>query len=138
MLKPVWNASGICFLAFALAHSLILTCSRLWYEIVASFKLEKPMSSLQDNMGQLEADILDEIEVLDAEVVILSLKSSYGSNSNVTSVVFEIDLETKDPSLSIAAQALDKFLFVFLSCFFGIAASLMILISSQALGSVWK
>ncbi|GAB2221690.1 hypothetical protein Drorol1_Dr00012875 [Drosera rotundifolia] len=76
------------------------------YEIVASFKLEKPMSSLQDNMGQLEADILDEIEVPDAKVVILSLESSYGSKSNITSVVFGIDLETKDPSLSIAALSL--------------------------------
>ncbi|GAB2225449.1 hypothetical protein Droror1_Dr00006241 [Drosera rotundifolia] len=62
------------------------------------------MSSLQDNMRQLETDILDEIEVPDAKVVILSLKSSYGSKSNITSVVFGIDFEIKDQSLSIASR----------------------------------
>ncbi|GAB2212874.1 hypothetical protein Droror1_Dr00020873 [Drosera rotundifolia] len=62
------------------------------------------MSSLQDNMRQLETDTLDEIEIPDAKVVILSLKSSYGSKSNITRVVFGIDLETKDPSLSIASR----------------------------------
>ncbi|KAL9257689.1 hypothetical protein AKJ16_DCAP22933, partial [Drosera capensis] len=64
------------------------------------------MFSLQDNMGQLEADILDEIEVPVAKVVILSLESTHGSNLNITSVVFGIDLETKDPALSIAALSL--------------------------------
>ncbi|GAB2267086.1 hypothetical protein Dimus_002069 [Dionaea muscipula] len=76
------------------------------HEIVASFKLQKPISLLQDNTEQLKADILDEIEVPDAKVVILSLEGSYGPKSNITSVVFGIDPETKYSPLSSAAQSL--------------------------------
>ncbi|GMH29433.1 hypothetical protein Nepgr_031276 [Nepenthes gracilis] len=74
------------------------------HDIVASFKLDKPMSSLEDNMEQLEADILDEIEVPNAKVVVLSLENSPWSN--ITDVVFGVDPETKYSSLSSASQSL--------------------------------
>lgn len=75
------------------------------HEIVASFKSLKPVSLLQDNKEQLADEILDEIEVPNAKVVILSLET-YGSNANITSVVFGIDPEKKTAPISSAALSL--------------------------------
>ncbi|KAL9257831.1 hypothetical protein AKJ16_DCAP12188 [Drosera capensis] len=75
------------------------------HEIVASFKIVKPVSLLQDNCEQLADEILDEIEVPNAKVVILSLET-YGSNTNITSVVFGIDPEKKSAPISSAALSL--------------------------------
>ncbi|GAB4843977.1 hypothetical protein Ancab_013941 [Ancistrocladus abbreviatus] len=74
------------------------------HDIVASFKLEKPISVLEDNIAQLEADILDEIEVPSTKVVVLSLEDSFGSN--VTDVIFGVDSESKYSSLSSTTQSL--------------------------------
>ncbi|KAK9669556.1 hypothetical protein RND81_13G139200 [Saponaria officinalis] len=62
------------------------------HAIVASFKLQKPLSFVNNNLPQLEADIYDELEAANVKVVILSLESS-GVNS--TDIVFGIDPLTK-------------------------------------------
>ncbi|KAK9747818.1 hypothetical protein RND81_02G016000 [Saponaria officinalis] len=73
------------------------------HAIVASFKLQKPVSLVKDNVMQLEADIYDEIESANAKVVIISLERS-GLNS--TYVVFAINSLSERSQISLTELSL--------------------------------
>lgn len=81
------------------------------HDIVASFKLEKPVSLLEDNILQLEDDIFDEIGgVATTKVEIISLESSVGSN--ITKVIFAVGPDDKNSRVSSAAKSLVRANFV--------------------------
>lgn len=74
------------------------------HDIVATFKVKKPLSLLEDNVSQLVTDILDEVAVDTTKVVIVSLKPSGGPN--ITEVIFAVDCAIKNSELSATAQSL--------------------------------
>lgn len=72
------------------------------HTIVASFKLLKPVSFLEDNVEQLEADLYLDFGATNSKVLILSMESS---GINKTDIVFAIDPVSKY-SISTAQQSL--------------------------------
>lgn len=82
------------------------------HDIVASFKVEKPVSFLGDNILQLENDIFDEIDFRTSKVVILSLEPL--TESNVTNVVFGVDPDARYSKISPTSLSLIKSSFEYL------------------------
>ncbi|PPS10652.1 hypothetical protein GOBAR_AA09996 [Gossypium barbadense] len=82
------------------------------HDIVASFKVEKPVSFLGDNILQLENDIFDEIGFPTSKVVILSLEPL--TESNVTNVVFGVDPDARYSKISPTSLSLIKSSFEYL------------------------
>ncbi|KAA3472137.1 Filamentous hemagglutinin [Gossypium australe] len=82
------------------------------HDIVASFKVEKPVSFLGDNILQLENDIFDEIGFRTIKVVILSLEPL--TESNVTKVVFGVDPDARYSKISPTSLSLIKSSFEYL------------------------
>ncbi|KAJ4978001.1 hypothetical protein NE237_008781 [Protea cynaroides] len=80
------------------------------YDVVASFKLRKPVSLIQENIPELERDVLDEIGIPNSTVLVTSLKPMAGSNS--TSVVFAVVPYNKHSSITSAALSLLRDSFV--------------------------
>lgn len=74
------------------------------HDIVASFILEKPVSFVKDNILQLADDIFDEISVSHTKVEIISLENIAGSN--ITEVIFAVDSEVKNGTVSLTALSL--------------------------------
>ncbi|RWW39296.1 hypothetical protein BHE74_00055403, partial [Ensete ventricosum] len=67
-------------------------------DIVASFKLQKPVALLSSSIGKLQVDIFDEIGVPDSSVAIIYLEPLSGSNW--TNVVFGVWPYPKSSTLS--------------------------------------
>ncbi|KAE8681909.1 nascent polypeptide-associated complex subunit alpha-like protein-like isoform 2 [Hibiscus syriacus] len=82
------------------------------HDIVASFKVGKPVSFLGDNIVQLENDIFDEIGFPTSKVVILSLKPL--NVPNVTKVVFGVDPNARYSKISPTAESLTRSSFEYL------------------------
>ncbi|KAK8689016.1 hypothetical protein V6N13_087747 [Hibiscus sabdariffa] len=82
------------------------------HDIVASFKVEKPVSFLGDNIVQLENDIFDEIGFPTSKVVILSLEPL--NEPNVTKVVFGVDPDARYSKISPTAESLTRSSFEYL------------------------
>ncbi|PIN24416.1 hypothetical protein CDL12_02870 [Handroanthus impetiginosus] len=66
------------------------------HDIVASFKLRKPASFLEDYIFQLEDAIFDEISFSSTKVEIISLEST---GPNITKVVFAVESDVTTQSL---------------------------------------
>ncbi|KAE8667598.1 nascent polypeptide-associated complex subunit alpha-like protein-like isoform 2 [Hibiscus syriacus] len=82
------------------------------HDIVASFKVEKPVAFLGDNIVQLENDIFDEIGFPTSKVVILSLEPL--NVPNVTTVVFGVDPDARYSKISPTAESLTRSSFEYL------------------------
>ncbi|KAK6944498.1 hypothetical protein RJ641_025600 [Dillenia turbinata] len=82
------------------------------YDIVASFKVEKSVDVLKDNVLRLEDDIFGEIDIATTKVVILSLEPSDWSNT--TKVVFAVDSDSRNARISLPAESLIRANFEYL------------------------
>ncbi|KAK9156571.1 hypothetical protein Scep_003145 [Stephania cephalantha] len=80
------------------------------HDIVASFKLQKPVSELNAYIPQLELDIFEEMAIFNSTVEVLSLVPS--AASNMTIVVFSVVPITKNSNISSASLSLLKSDFV--------------------------
>ncbi|KAK9170564.1 hypothetical protein Syun_002704 [Stephania yunnanensis] len=80
------------------------------HDIVASFKLQKPVSELNAYIPQLELDIFEEMAILNSTVEVLSLVPS--AASNMTIVVFSVVPITKNSNISSASLSVLKSDFV--------------------------
>ncbi|KAH6832513.1 hydroxyproline-rich glycoprotein family protein [Perilla frutescens var. hirtella] len=67
------------------------------HDIVASFMLRKPASSLEDHILQLQRDIFDEISFSSVKVDILSVDPS--AEPNITKVLFAVESDLTTQSL---------------------------------------
>ncbi|KAG8372191.1 hypothetical protein BUALT_Bualt12G0040700 [Buddleja alternifolia] len=81
---------------FHFGHHKDLDLDYAGYDIVASFKLKKPASFLQNYILQLEGDIFDEMSFSTTKVHIISLESA---GSNITKVVFAVEADVTTQSL---------------------------------------
>ncbi|KAK9122602.1 hypothetical protein Sjap_012204 [Stephania japonica] len=80
------------------------------HDIVASFKLQKPVSELNAYIPQLELDIFEEMAIFNSTVEVLSLVPS--AASNMTIVVFSVVPISKNSNISSASLSLLKSDFV--------------------------
>ncbi|KAF8398130.1 hypothetical protein HHK36_017056 [Tetracentron sinense] len=80
------------------------------YDIVASFKVSKPVSLLKANILELEIDIFGEISIPNTTVVVISLEPLAGSTT--TKVVFGVVPDAKYSSVSSADLSLIRSSFV--------------------------
>ncbi|KAL8254573.1 hypothetical protein R6Q59_032794 [Mikania micrantha] len=80
------------------------------HDIVATFMVGKPLSSLQDDLPQLEGDIFDELRVPTTKVVIIKAEAT--NISNTTKVVFGVDPDEYNSKISSYAKSLVRDSFV--------------------------
>ncbi|KAF5191029.1 hydroxyproline-rich glycoprotein family protein [Thalictrum thalictroides] len=95
------------------------------YDVVASFKLRRPISVLKENIRQIELDIFDEIAVPDSTVVIIYLGPS--AELNTSNVVFAVVPNSNYKEISKASLSLLKSSFLSLvlrQSFFRLTSSL--------------
>ncbi|XP_071720979.1 uncharacterized protein [Rutidosis leptorrhynchoides] len=80
------------------------------HDIVATFMIQKPLSSLQDDLPRLGGDIFDEIRVPTTKVVIITAENT--GKPNTTKVVFGVDPEENNIKISPYAKSLVRDSFV--------------------------